>query len=235
MCGRYTLTRELADWTGYSGYHVPDTCYVPRYNIAPGQYAPVVVLEEKRRTVRLMRWGLVPFWAKDEKIAFKTINARSESLSERASYKHALKRRRCLVIADGFYEWRKTEGGKQPHYIYLSDRRVFSFAGLWERWDRADVAAGEPGSRTNPLLTFTIVTTEPNDFMAGIHNRMPVILRREDEERWLDGGTAMEDLQELLVPFTAERLAGHEVGRNVGNVRNECPELIEPRQSQLPG
>ena len=228
MCGRYTLTTELADWTEYSGYSVPETGYGPRYNIAPGQYAPVVVNGDGGGVTRIMKWGLVPFWAKDEKIAYKTINARSETLDERASFKHALKKRRCLVPADGFYEWQKTAGGKVPHYIYLKDRRAFAFAGLWEKWEKADAPDGEPGTPANPLYTFTIITTTPNSFMEPIHNRMPVILDPADEARWLDPDSDPLELARLFLPYAAEAMDAHPVDPDVGSVKHDRPDLIEP-------
>lgn len=220
MCGRYTETQELADLAERFGFSAPDTDYSPRYNIAPGQFAPVVVLEDGVRLLKLMRWGLVPFWAKDEKIAYKTINARSETLAERASFKHALKSRRCLVLADGFYEWQKTGTAKTPHYIYLKGHGAFSFAGLWEKWDKTE--SGEP------LLTFSIVTTRPNSLLSQLHNRMPVILKPEDEETWLAGGDGPKGLQRLYEPYPSGEMQSHIVDKAVGNVANQGPQLVEP-------
>lgn len=220
MCGRYTETHELADLAERFGFSAPDTAHGPRYNIAPGQFAPVVVLEDGERLLKLMRWGLVPFWATDEKIAAKTINARSETLAERASFKHALKSRRCLVLADGFYEWQKTAGGKTPHYIYLKGHSAFSFAGLWEKWDKA------PGSEA--LYTFSIVTTRPNSLLKQLHSRMPVILKPEDEETWLAADASAVGLQTLYEPYPADEMQSHIVDKAVGKVANQGPQLVEP-------
>lgn len=225
MCGRYTETHELADLAERFGFSAPDTEHSPRFNIAPGQFAPVVVCVDGVRELKLMRWGLVPFWAKDEKIAYKTINARSETLAERASFKHALKLRRCLVLADGFYEWQKTQGGKTPHYIYLKGNPAFSFAGLWEKWDKA--ADGET------LYTFSIITTRPNSFMEQLHNRMPVILKPGDEAAWLAADTCVDGLQRLYEPYSENEMQSHYVDKAVGNVNNQGPKLIEPTGLQL--
>lgn len=220
MCGRYTITENLANLGEYAKYTAPGTEFGPHYNISPGQFAPVIVLEDGQRTIRLMRWGLVPFWAKDETIAYKTINARSETLTERASFKNALKKRRCLVLADGFYEWEKKPGGKQPHYIYLKDHRPFCFAGLWEKWDR--------GEEPDPLYTFTIVTTSPNEKIRRLHNRMPVILPREQEDTWLDLETPPDELEGLYEPYDPAAMDLHPVAKEVGNTRNNHEGLVDP-------
>ncbi len=232
MCGRYTETAELEDLRERFGFSVPETRLTPRFNIAPGQYAPVVVYENGERVLKMMRWGLVPFWAKDLKIAYKTINARAESLHERASYKHALKRRRCLVLADGFYEWKKTPQGKVPHYIFLKGNNAFSFAGLWEKWDRSDAADGEPGTKSNPLFTFTIVTTVPYDFMKPVHDRMPVILTPDSEAKWLDGSFPHDELRCLLGSYDGNEMDAYEVNDDVNSSRNDHPSLTDEAGNQ---
>lgn len=220
MCGRYTITENLANLGEYAKYTAPGTEFGPHYNISPGQYAPVIILEDGERRIKLMRWGLVPFWAKDETIAYKTINARSETLAERASFKNALNKRRCLVLADGFYEWQKIPGGKQPHYIFLNGHRPFCFAGLWEKWDK--------GEGPDPLYTYSIVTTTPNASISRLHNRMPVILTAEQEAAWLDLTTPPDELGKLYAPFADEEIELHPVAKEVGNTRNNHEGLVDP-------
>src|SRR5258706_12216418 len=176
MCGRFTLTinpDELQQQFGLS--EAPPAQLVPRYNIAPTQ--PVAVIaNNSERVLELFQWGLIPSWAKDPKIGSKLINARAETLAEKPSFRTALKRRRCLVVADGFYEWKKQSGGKSPMYIQLKDGQPFGFAGLWEAWQ-----SPEDGL----IKTCTIITTTPNALLADIHDRMPVILPREAYDQWL--------------------------------------------------
>jgi len=227
MCGRYTQTHELAVLEEYFGFSAPETEISPRYNIAPGQYAPVIRLDhEGQRKLELMRWGLVPFWAKDESIGSRLINARSETLSEKPSFKQALKRRRCLILADGFYEWAKVPGGKQPYYLKLKDSAPFAFAGLYERWDKGE---GETGTLKNPLYTFTIVTTTPNAVVEPVHERMPVMLRREDEARWLNPEAELDELLALLKPYAAEMMQSYPVSKQVNRPDNDEPGLIQPQ------
>lgn len=218
MCGRFTITKGLTHWAEYAGYAAPETEFGPRFNICPGQFAPVALLEDGKRIIKLMRWGLVPFWAKDEKIAYKTINARAETLWERASFKHAVKRRRCLILADGFYEWKKAEDGKLPYYIYMANRDMFAMAGLWEKWDNGD---------DSPLHTFTIVTTMPNELVSKVHNRMPVILSAQAQEAWLNPDTPQAELGQLLAFYPAGEMGIHPVDRAVNNPKNDNPNLVD--------
>lgn len=177
--------------------------------------------KEGRRKPTMMRWGLVPSWAKDDKGAARCINAKSETVADKPSFRAAFQSRPCLVPADGFYEWEKLPNGeKQPYFITLKSRVPFAFAGLWEWWRAKDVSNDEPG-----VETFAILTTEPNVLCAPIHDRMPVILAREDWARWL--GTPAER-KGLLHPFPAEQMECWRIGNAVGNVRNEGPELIKP-------
>ena len=199
------------------------TCFdiLPSYNVAPQSFQPVVRLnhETGEREFVLMRWGLVPFWAKDAKIAYSTINAKAETVATSAAFREALKRRRCLVPADGFYEWQKLDAKtKQPYAISLTDGSPLAFAGLWERWtDKA----------TNELLeTYTIITTEPNELTATIHNRMPVILAPKDYERWMAPADPAQLPVDLLRPFDADAMTTWKVSASVGNVRNNVPELL---------
>jgi putative SOS response-associated peptidase YedK len=178
MCGRYTLAespRKLA-----KRFDVPETPDLPfdgqRYNIAPTQQVPIVRQKDKKLEMVLAKWGLIPSWAKDMKIGNQLINARADTVATKPSFRSAFKSRRCLIPADGFYEWRKTEDGKQPFHIRMKDKEPFAFAGLWERWRPEE---GEP------VESCTIITTDANELMGPIHNRMPVILAPEDYATWL--------------------------------------------------
>jgi putative SOS response-associated peptidase YedK len=173
----------------------------------------------------MVRWGLVPSWAKDEKIGARMINARGETVAEKPSFRSAVRDRRCLVPASGFYEWVKIKGGKQPHYIHFSDGRPFAFAGLWERWSK-----GEGG----PLDTCTIITTTPNERIAGLHDRMPVILPPESHDEWLRPEPLAADLlQELLVPHSAEGMEAYPVSTLVNKPANDGPECIARLSTSL--
>lgn len=215
MCGRFALTAPASAIAEIFAVDVlPDV--LPRYNVAPSQQVPCVVEKDGARVVETFKWGLVPFWAKDKKIAYKTINARGETVAKKPAYRAAFKRRRLLVCADGFYEWKRPGGKKTkiPHLIQMADGRPFAMAGLWERW--TDTETGEE------LRTFTIVTTGPNELMEGIHDRMPVILPPEHWDTWLDPD--LQDpgvLQELLVSFPADQMKARRVSTTVNNARNQ--------------
>lgn len=219
MCGRYTLTvskEELA-----AAFPLPKAPgeLPARYNVAPTQHVAVIANREPRK-VEFFHWGLIPFWAKDPKIGNRMINARSETLAEKPSFRNAYRKRRCLVLADGFFEWTKTGGRKSPLYVRLKSGAPFAFAGLWERWTAPD------GSE---VPSCTIVTTRSNALIAEFHERMPVILRPEEYERWLDPGERDPDeLDGLLVPFPAELLEIHPVSRIVNDPSNDVPECVEP-------
>lgn len=221
MCGRFTLTADpesLQD--AFPQYTVPQQMR-PHFNIAPSQPIAVVANTGENR-VDYFVWGLIPFWAKDPAIGSRMINARSETLAEKPSYKAPYRRRRCLILADGFFEWVVIPGekAKQPHYITLQDRQPFAFAGLWENWQSPD------GSE---IKSATIITTEPNNLMAKLHNRMPVILHAKDYDRWLDPGECVpESLNDLLVPFPSELLQHFPVSRKVNSPANDLPEVILP-------
>ncbi|MEM8933819.1 MAG: SOS response-associated peptidase, partial [Acidobacteriota bacterium] len=192
----------------------------PRYNVAPTQaVATVRQADDGSRHLGLLRWGLIPGWAKDPSIGNRMINARSETAAEKPSFRTAMKRRRCLVLADGFYEWRKVSDGKQPYHIHLRGRRPFAFAGLWERW-----AKGPEG----PLDSCTILTTRPADSIAHLHDRMPVILRRDDVDLWLDGSIRdPEVLEHLLAPYDGEAMAFGAVSRRVNSPRNDDADCLQ--------
>ena len=200
-----------------------DSDLAPSYNVAPQSLQPVVRLspETGERELTVMRWGLVPFWSKDGKASFSTINAKSETVATSAAFREAWKQRRCLVPADVFYEWQKVdEKNKQPFAITVKDDAMFAFAGLWESWK--DRGTGQK------LRTFTILTTDPNELMQPIHNRMPVILHRRDYERWLTPTDPAHLPLDLLKPYPAGEMEAWKVGRAVGNTKNNDPSLIEP-------
>lgn len=225
MCGRFTNRfswRELVELYRITEPYIrPISNLEPRFNFAPMQRGVVIRLDKDgRREPAVMRWGLVPSWSKDDKAAARMINARAETVAERPSFRKAFHDRPCLVPADGFYEWKKVGANeKQPYFITLKNGEPFAFAGLWERWHDPQLPSDAPG-----LETFTILTTEPNALCAPIHDRMPVILPREDWPRWL--GTPDDRKAVLRRPFPAARMECWPVGKAVGNVRNDRPELI---------
>jgi putative SOS response-associated peptidase YedK len=192
----------------------------PRYNVAPTQQIGVVRTADGQRELSFMQWGLVPRWAKDPKIGSQMINARAETAAEKPAFRDAFRKRRCLVVADGFYEWKKTGGKtKQPFYIRMKDHRPFGFAGLWERW-------GE-------LESCTILTTRPNELCASVHDRMPVILSPNDYDQWLDQQvTDAAALQPLLDPYPSDEMAADPVGTHVNSVRNIDERCIAPLAQQ---
>jgi len=216
MCGRYTQTGKAEKVLVRFGVGQNTTLIQPRYNIAPGQNAPVIA-NDGGRSLRMMRWGLVPSWAKDPTIGHKMINARAETLAEKPSFKGLIGQRRCLVLADGFYEWRKEGKGKVPMRCTLRGGEPFSFAGLWDSWKKP--AGGE-------LFSFTIITTQANDLLRPIHERMPVILSKEGEEKWLDPD--FKEVHELLVPYPAEMMEFYDVSKLVNSPRNDLPQCISP-------
>jgi putative SOS response-associated peptidase YedK len=226
MCGRYTL----ADRTSYAFDEISGVRLEwngrPRYNIAPSQRAPVIRLEHGLPVITELRWGLVPSWAKDEKIAYSLINARSETVAEKPAFRSAYRKRRCLIPADGFYEWQPVGAKlKQPWRFVRPDRQPFLFAGLWEHWRNPEDAAAEP------LETFTILTTTPNSVAAPVHDRMPVILDGEARRQWLDEATPVESLASLLRPYPDEHLTRYAVPALVGSPKNDVPECIVPLDS----
>ena len=220
MCGRFTLGEVKELITRFSIDHPLADIPTPRFNIAPGQDVPVIEAGGSR-TMTIMRWGLVPFWAKDARIGNRMINARSESVAERPAFRNALRARRCIVPTTGFYEWKRTRDGKRPYLAKLKDERLFGMAGLYERWTSPQKAE---------MLSFTILTTAANDLMAGIHDRMPVILDRQDEEMWLRPGPLEGDLKRISAPFPSERMEAYEVSDRVNDASVEGIELMAPAQ-----
>ena len=199
--------------------------FAPSYNAAPRSVQPIVRLrsdsggDSGKREIALLRWGLVPFWAKNPAIGYSTINARAEEAAAKPAYREAVKRRRCLVPADAFYEWqRQNARTKQPYAIALKSGEPYAMAGLWERWQPREGAA---------LETFTILTTVPNELMAPIHDRMPAILAVRDYPRWLSPGDPARPPLDLLRPFPAEEMLAWPVSARVGNVRNNDPRLLD--------
>ncbi len=223
MCGRFTQTatpEAIAEQ-----FQVDDPLlFKPNYNISPTQRVAVVRLnpESVKRECVLLRWGLIPSWAKDAKIGNQCINAKGETVAEKPAFRSAFKKRRCLVIADGFYEWQRLGERKQPIWIGRKDKRPFAFAGLWEHWKPAE---GEP------IETCAIITTEPNDLMAPIHNRMPVILAPASYIPWLDHTTPADSLKALLRPYPSAELQAYPVSTLVNNPRHNAPACLEPAQA----
>lgn len=223
MCGRFILGVELPDLQeAFPVWSWPEA-WTPRYNIAPTQPVAVVANNGEGR-VEFFRWGLIPSWAKDPKIGNRMINARADTLAEKPSFRNAFRRRRCLIPADGFYEWRREKGGgKTPMVVRLKGGQPFAFAGLWEVWRPKEAPEAEP------LLTCTIITTEPNELAATIHNRMPVIMPRQAYDLWLNPAERDPgELQELLGPYPAEEMEAYPVSTLVNNPVNDVPECIQP-------
>ena len=217
MCGRYSLIADLGDLARRFEFDGDWDAFDKRHNIAPTQ-GVLTVRGSAPRHAEIMRWGLVPSWAKDLKVGNRMFNARGETVAERPAFRTPLRRRRCLVLADGFYEWQKVAGGKRPMRIALKSGEPFAFAGLWETWR-------DPSGIVIPSCT--IITTTPNELMPPIHDRMPVILPRELEELWLD--TELQDaavLTDLLVPYPAEAMEAYGASTLVNSAANDGPEVI---------
>ncbi len=217
MCGRFTLTTNPAEaQDAFPGFGFPPV-FAPRFNIAPSQ--PLLAIpNDGSKQATFFLWGFMPTWAKDSGFDRKLINARGETLTEKPSFKGAYQYRRCLILADGFYEWKAVGGQKTPHFIFMRSRQPFAFAGLWSDWESAD------GSR---LKTCAIITTEPNELMRPIHKRMPVILPPAAYRAWLDS-RPRNDLQPLLKPYPAEKMDAYPVSTLVNNPANERAECVVP-------
>jgi putative SOS response-associated peptidase YedK len=226
MCGRYRLARKkeiLAEIFDVAN----EVDWDPRYNVAPGQDVAVVRQDatQPARSFSRMRWGLIPSWSKDPKSGYKMINARAETIAGKPAFREPFQSRRCLIPADGFYEWSKYSKGKSPFCLTLADDSVFAFAGIWDRWMNQN---GEP------IETCSIITTTANSLLADIHDRMPVILRREDYDRWLDPGfRQVEDLSDLLKPHPVDGMRRRPVSTWVNSVKNDDPSCAEEYIPQL--
>ena len=221
MCGRFTLTVDPAQaQENFNNFTFPEK-FAPRFNIAPTQ--PILAIpNDEKFTADFFIWGLIPMWAKDPSIGNRLINARAETLAEKPSFRGSLKYKRCLILADGFYEWKSADGkkSKTPFFIHMKDRKPFAFAGLWDSWNSPE------GSQ---LKTCTIITTEPNELMSLLHNRMPVILHPRDYDKWLDPSAQTPDqLIPLLKPFPAEMMDAYPVTPLVNKPSNDTPELVVP-------
>jgi len=212
MCGRFTLRNperiRISDFDYYDLNNL-----IPRYNIAPSQEVLTVVERESKREGRMLQWGLVPFWSDEPK---GIINARVETIDEKPSFKESFERRRCLILADGFYEWERNGKISQPYYFQLKNEKPFAFAGIWDRW------RGEDRSITSCAIT----TTTANDLLSEIHTRMPVILRPESYDLWLNEHTRAVDLKELLVPFPADQMMSHAVSYEVNDPKVDDERLL---------
>jgi putative SOS response-associated peptidase YedK len=223
MCGRYARRSDkqrIAEYFAVHGPSLPD--FGPSWNVAPQTFQPVVRLNRDtgERDLVLMRWGLIPFWAKDPSIGLRTINAKAETITTAPAFREAIKYRRGLVPADAFYEWQKLDAkNRQPFAIAMKDGQPYALAGLWEKWK--DRKAG------TELLTFTVITTDPNEVVQPMHDRMPVIIPERDYDRWLRAEPDRPPI-DLLRPFDAEKMTAWKVEKAVGNVKNDRPELIEP-------
>jgi len=222
MCGRFALTADPSDlqeafyWVDFGNADIS-----PRFNIAPTQPVPVVANDGQNK-LDFFSWGLVPFWAKDPSIGSRMINARAETLAEKPSFRNAFKRRRCLILSDGFFEWKKepNQTGKTPFFIQKKDGKPFAFAGIWENWDSPD------GSQ---ILSTAIITTEPNELVRPIHNRMPVILPDEAYSTWLQAGEVdTARLSSLLKPYPSDDMKAFAVSRFVNSPKNDSRECILP-------
>jgi putative SOS response-associated peptidase YedK len=219
MCGRFVLTADTdAIQTAFDLTSVPDTM-IPRFNIAPTQPVAVITNDDPH-ALTYYRWGLIPSWAKDRKVGSTLINARSETVDEKPSFRTAFKRRRCLIPTDGFFEWKKQGSDKVPMFIHLKGRPVFAFAGLWEIWYSPE---------GDEVRTCSILTTEANSFMKTIHERMPVILPREEYATWLAADEQPPAvLKGMLKPYDPDQMTAYAVSRAVNKPINDTPETIEP-------
>jgi putative SOS response-associated peptidase YedK len=232
MCGRYRLSRDgnqIIEDFAVDG----ELEWSPRYNIAPTDLVPVIRQDAKRpvRSGELMRWGLIPYWAKEASIGLKTINGMAETAAIKPAFRQSMQFRRCLIPADGFYEWARSGAkAKQPYNFGMADDSMFAFAGLWDRWK-------DPSG--DAILSFTILTTRPNALVADIHNRMPAILQRDQYDSWLDPGiTDPDKVADLLAPFDPRKMRKYPVSQLVNSVKNDdaqCAQEIQLAATAQPG
>ncbi len=221
MCGRFSLTEEVLNLQRAFEFYYADE-ERPRYNIAPGQQILTVIEQEGARIGKSMKWGLVPSWAKDLKTGYKMINARSEGIETKPSFKVPFKKQRCLILADGFYEWKRINEGKQPYRFVMKSGLPFAFAGLWDVWDKGE----------EPLVTCTILTTAPNKVTEKVHDRMPVILNEEDYDFWLNSSVSETvQLSKLLVPYDEGAMEMYPVSTLVNSSKQDHPEMIKQLNS----
>lgn len=224
MCGRFTLRSSMADVA--TAFGITAEAAAEQYNIAPTQaVAAVRSGEQHQRELCRLKWGLLPCWSDEASLGNRLINARGETVATKPAYRQAFKSRRCLVLADGFYEWQKNGRRKQPFYIRLKDDRPFGFAGVWERWSKAG----------QTIESCAIITTEANELVAPIHNRMPVIIPPEAYDLWLSSQTEeLELLQSLLRPYRASEMVAYPVGSRVNSPKCDEPDCIRPQTTPVP-
>lgn len=228
MCGRYTQTADIKTLKERFGLSRGAKSLPPRFNIAPGQDAPVVTSSgNSPMTLESLRWGLVPSWAKDPAIGWKMINARSETAAQKPAFRRPFERGRCLVLADGFYEWKKAKGGgpKVPTRFMLRDGSPFAFAGLWDAWK-------DPEGKV--LRTFAILTTDANALVRRVHPRMPVMLPRDGESAWLDPSCPPDRLRDLMAPHEPDGMKAYAVSTRVNSPKNDDPACVEPVEDPQP-
>ena len=233
MCGRSSLTKtekELEERFQATFYSDALVNYnpLPNYNVAPSHMMPVITNEDKLH-FQAYRWGLIPFWAKEERIGYKMINARIETLLEKSTFKMAVAKRRCLVPADGFYEWKKITGpngkpAKQAYRIQTKDQEIFAMAGLWDRWKSPE---------GQMVFSFTVITQPPNEVMKDIHDRMPAILTKEQEELWLSDDIPPQELVDMIQPYPDDQTIAYPVSSRVNNVRNNDAEIIRAARPDI--
>jgi putative SOS response-associated peptidase YedK len=216
MCGRFSITTPIEEVRRRFKVDIADGLYQPRYNVAPGQEMPVIP-EENPHQAEYFRWGLIPHWAKDAKIGNRLINARAETVAEKPSFRTPFKKHRCLVLADGFYEWDKKSPKHIPYRIILKNQEPFAFAGLCDYWK------DEKGKE---IKSFTIITTQANSMVSKIHNRMPVILSRDAEAKWLDSEAGAGELKSFLKPYPSEKMEAYQISTLVNNPRNNTEEVL---------
>jgi len=221
MCGRFTLTVNPAELQDIFRGTIFPSKFAPRFNISPSQ--PLLAIpNDGANAADFFIWGLIPMWAKDPSIGNRLINARGETVAEKPSFRGSFKYKRCLILADGFYEWKAKPGTKTktPYFIHMKDRKPFAFAGLWDSWESSDGSS---------IKTCTIITTEPNELMEPIHNRMPVILHTRDYAKWLDTSPQTPDnLLPLIQPYPADAMSAYPVSTLVNKPSNDSPELVVP-------
>ena len=219
MCGRFVGYRGIAELKSVFPIDLVEAKVSPNYNVAPTQNVLSIIRKDNSIVLTGLHWGLVPFWAKDTKIGYRMINARAETVASKPAFRNAFKKRRCLIPADGFYEWKGKAGKKQPMYITLPDEGPFAFAGLWEIWDRDEEAE-------NPLMSCTILTTDASRSIEDIHNRMPVILKSAAYQEWMNQEITEIDLDDILEKKIHKEFSFRPVSKAVNSVKNNSPELI---------
>lgn len=221
MCGRYGFIPGSKDqFKKRFDIASVDFELKTHYNVTPGQTMPVITRKSPNKAEE-MKWGLVPFWAKDPKIGYQMINARAETVATKPSFRRSFMKQRCLVPASGFFEWKKTDGMKQPYFIKLKNNELFSFAGLYDVWKDAE---------SRELKTYTIITTEPNTVLSPIHNRMPVVLTETEEDTWLNKTTSINELTKLLDPFKEPGMEAYPVSTKVNNPENDTEVIIQAEE-----